>query len=68
MMGALSDKLIESKMGISWLADSRFEPAFSSEIGKKLSLAGCKMLYFGLESANERVLKCMDKGFRKRMW
>jgi radical SAM superfamily enzyme YgiQ (UPF0313 family) len=65
MMGALSDKLIESKMGISWLADSRFEAAFSSEIGKKLSLAGCKMLYFGLESANERVLKCMDKGILK---
>jgi radical SAM superfamily enzyme YgiQ (UPF0313 family) len=65
MMGALSDKLIESKLDISWLADSRFEPAFSSEIGKKLSLAGCKMLYFGLESANERVLKCMDKGIQK---
>ncbi len=65
MMGALSDKLIESKIDISWLADSRFEPSFSSEIGKKLSLAGCKMLYFGLESANERVLKCMDKGIQK---
>jgi len=65
MMSALSDKLIESKMDISWLADSRFEPAFSSEVGKKLSLAGCKMLYFGLESANERVLKSMDKGILK---
>lgn len=65
MMGALSDKLIESKIGISWLADSRFELSFSSEIGKRLSLAGCKMIYFGLESANERVLKCMDKGIHK---
>ncbi|MCX9085268.1 MAG: PqqD family peptide modification chaperone [Candidatus Methanoperedens sp.] len=65
MMGTLSDKLIESKLNISWLADSRFEPAFSPQIGKKLSLAGCKMLYFGLESANERVLKCMDKGIQK---
>jgi hypothetical protein len=65
MMGALSDKLIEGKTDISWLADSRFEPFFSSAFGKKLSLAGCKMLYFGLESANERVLKCMDKGIQK---
>jgi anaerobic magnesium-protoporphyrin IX monomethyl ester cyclase len=65
MMDVLSDKLIESKLDISWLADSRFEPAFSNEIGKKLSLAGCRMLYFGLESANERVLTCMDKGIRK---
>jgi len=65
MMGALSDKIIGNKLDISWLADSRFEPSFSGEIGKKLSLAGCKMLYFGLESANERVLKCMDKGIQK---
>jgi anaerobic magnesium-protoporphyrin IX monomethyl ester cyclase len=65
MMGSLSDKLIKTKMGISWLADSRFEPFFSNVIGKKISLAGCKMLYFGLESANERVLKCMDKGILK---
>jgi hypothetical protein len=65
MMAALSDKLIESKMGISWLADSRFEPFFSDAVGKKISLAGCKMLYFGLESANDRVLKCMDKGIQK---
>ncbi|HEX7574840.1 MAG TPA: PqqD family peptide modification chaperone [Candidatus Methanoperedens sp.] len=65
MMGALSDKIIRSKLDISWLADSRFEPSFSSEVGKKLSLAGCKMLYFGLESANDRVLKFMDKGIEK---
>ena len=67
IIGALSDRIIESKMDISWLADSRFESSFSPELGSKLSLSGCKMLYFGLESANERVLKCMDKGIRKEL-
>ena len=64
-IGALSDRIIEKKMNISWLADSRFEPSFSPELGSRLSLAGCKMLYFGLESASERVLNCMDKGIKK---
>lgn len=67
IIGALSDKIIKNKMDISWLADSRFEVSFSPELGNKLSLSGCKMLYFGLESANERVLKCMDKGIRREI-
>jgi anaerobic magnesium-protoporphyrin IX monomethyl ester cyclase len=65
IIGSLSDKIIEDKLDISWLADSRFEPSFSPELGAKLSLSGCKMLYFGLESANERILECMDKGIKK---
>ncbi|MCX9012547.1 MAG: PqqD family peptide modification chaperone [Candidatus Methanoperedens sp.] len=65
LMSALSDRIISNKLGISWLGDSRFEPSFSAEYGSKLSEAGCRMLYFGLESANERVLKCMDKGIKK---
>ncbi|MCZ7355972.1 MAG: PqqD family peptide modification chaperone [Candidatus Methanoperedens sp.] len=65
LVKALSDKLIESSLEISWLADSRFESAFSPELGRKLASAGCKMIYFGLESANERILTCMDKGIKK---
>ncbi len=65
LISALSDKIAENKMDISWLADSRFESAFNPELSNKLSMAGCKMLYFGLESANERVLGCMDKGIKK---
>ncbi len=65
LIGALSDRIIENKLEVSWLADSRFEPAFSPEFSDKLSDAGCKMLYFGLESASERILRCMDKGIKK---
>lgn len=65
LISALSDKIIENGMIISWLADSRFEPAFSQEMSQKMARAGCKMLYFGLESANERILACMDKGIKK---
>ncbi len=65
MISALSEKIIEHDLDISWLADSRFEPAFSGELSNKLARAGCKMLYFGLESANDRILVCMDKGIKK---
>lgn len=62
LIDALSDRIIENKLGISWLADSRFESVLSPGSFNKLSEAGCKMLYLGLESANERILGCMDKG------
>ncbi len=65
LMMVLSNKIIDNGLEISWLADSRFEPSFSPELGDKLADAGCKMLYFGLESASERILKCMDKGIKK---
>ncbi len=65
LISAVSDKITENSLNISWLADSRFEPAFSEEVSKKMANAGCKMLYFGLESANERILECMDKGIKK---
>ncbi len=65
LISALSDKIIQNDLNISWLADSRFEPAFSKEISQKMARAGCKMLYFGLESGNERILACMDKGIKK---
>ncbi|MFH0904353.1 MAG: PqqD family peptide modification chaperone [Methanobacteriota archaeon] len=67
LLGALSEKIIENNLDISWLADSRFEPAFSAQLSKKIAYAGCRMLYFGLESANERILKCMDKGIKKEI-
>lgn len=65
LISSLSDMIIENSLDISWLADSRFEPVFSLELGNKISRAGCKMIYFGLESANDRVRKCMDKGIVK---
>lgn len=65
LIGSLSDKIIKDKLEISWLADSRFEAIFSSELCGKIAEAGCKMIYFGLESANKRILACMDKGIEK---
>jgi radical SAM superfamily enzyme YgiQ (UPF0313 family) len=64
LISALSDRIIKNNIGISWLADSRFESVLSPESFNKMSEAGCKMLYLGLESANDRVLGCMDKGIK----
>lgn len=65
LIGALSDSIIKNNLDISWLADSRFEPSFSADHSNKIAGAGCEMLYFGLESASDRILMCMDKGIRK---
>ncbi|MEK7775787.1 MAG: radical SAM protein [Planctomycetota bacterium] len=58
----LSQKLIEKKTGISWTTHLRFEKSLMDEhVWKEAAESGCKSLYFGYESGNERVLELMNK-------
>ena len=59
----ISDKLVEEKVGIEWNADARFEPYLTQEgVCDALYRGGCRLLFFGLESACDRVLNLMNKG------
>ncbi len=58
----LSRRLIEEELNIAWIAHMRFEEILlDKEVCKDVADSGCKYLYFGYESGNERVLKLMDK-------
>jgi len=58
----LSQKLIEKKTSVSWTTHLRFEKALTDEnVWKDAAESGCKSLYFGYESGNERVLGLMNK-------
>ncbi|MET9258670.1 radical SAM protein [Amycolatopsis sp. NPDC004079] len=59
---SLSEALLERRTDISWHGVARFEKGFTPEVFATMREAGCVRLYMGLESANERVLKAMDKG------
>ncbi|MFB9905618.1 B12-binding domain-containing radical SAM protein [Allokutzneria oryzae] len=59
---SLSEALLERQVDISWHGVARFEKGFTPEVFATMREAGCVRLYMGLESANERVLKAMDKG------
>ena len=64
-MNKLSNKIIQEKLEIRWMAESRLEKQFTEELCQKMYEAGCRILYFGLESANSRVLNLMCKGTTK---
>src|SRR5207245_2512591 len=54
--------LVEQKVGIKWTTLIRFEETLQDpEIWKTAAQSGCCTLYYGMESANERVLNLMDK-------
>jgi anaerobic magnesium-protoporphyrin IX monomethyl ester cyclase len=58
--------LVEQNVGIKWTTLIRFEETLSDpEIWKTAAKSGCCTLYYGMESANERVLNLMDKHVKK---
>jgi anaerobic magnesium-protoporphyrin IX monomethyl ester cyclase len=58
--------LIEQNVGIKWTTLIRFEETLSDpHIWEAAAKSGCCTLYYGMESANERVLNLMDKHVKK---
>ncbi|WP_447971763.1 B12-binding domain-containing radical SAM protein [Nitrospira sp. M1] len=58
--------LVEQDVGIKWTTLIRFEESLQEpEIWNQAVKAGCCTLYYGMESANERVLELMDKHAKK---
>lgn len=57
-----SEKMIDR--GITWWGEGRPDTVldYSDETLDLMRLAGCKMIFFGAESASEEVLKEMNKG------
>jgi len=54
--------LVEQNVGIKWTTLIRFEETLQdSELWNLAAKSGCCTLYYGMESANERVLNLMDK-------
>jgi radical SAM superfamily enzyme YgiQ (UPF0313 family) len=58
--------LVDQEVNIHWTTLIRFEESLQDpEIWKLAAKSGCCTLYYGMESANERVLELMDKHARK---
>ena len=62
LSAALSEQLPEALWGI----EARFEKGFDREILEAAHAAGLRLVIFGLESYNERVLDKMAKGVRRQ--
>ncbi|MFZ7133913.1 MAG: B12-binding domain-containing radical SAM protein [Eubacteriales bacterium] len=64
-MNRISDELIKRNINIRCSSNVRLERQFTPELSNKMYKAGFKLLYFGLESACNRVLDLMEKGITK---
>lgn len=63
-MRGLARALKRRECKIEWFASARLEaPLDSAETVYALRESGCRMLIFGLESGNTRVLQAMRKGY-----
>jgi anaerobic magnesium-protoporphyrin IX monomethyl ester cyclase len=54
-------RMINRKMGISWTCESRVNMA-TPEALCLMEMAGCRLIYYGLESGNQTILRRLNKG------
>ena len=59
----LCNKIIERKLQISWMANSRVD-TITEELASVMKRAGCWLLAFGIESGSQKMLNAMKKGIR----
>src|SRR6185437_4699714 len=62
LLKALSEELIRRRIKITWWGNLRFDKQFTSEVVELMAEAGCVAVTGGLEVANDRLLKLMNKG------
>ncbi len=66
LLKKVTQLLVEQDVGIKWTTLIRFEESLQDpEIWTLAAKSGCCTLYYGMESANERVLNLMDKHAKK---
>ncbi|UCH32248.1 MAG: cobalamin-dependent protein [Candidatus Bathyarchaeota archaeon] len=56
----LCRKIIKERLDIEWICEGRVNHA-SYELMRSMVKAGCKIIYFGIESANQRILDYYQK-------
>lgn len=57
-----SNEIIKNKLDVRFLVQAKLEKAYDEKLLKKMYDAGFRNIWWGLESANERVQNLMNKG------
>ncbi len=58
----ISRGLIDRELEVNWTCYTRYTKSYKPEFCRQLAESGCRAIWFGLESASQRVLERMDKG------
>lgn len=56
----LCERIVSSKYGITWSANSRID-TITHEVAQKMSQAGCRVVSFGIETGSELIQTEVDK-------
>lgn len=59
---AMIDSIRRTKPGLKWSCQLRADVSRDVELVRRMSDAGCRMVYIGYESINQESLREMDKG------
>ncbi len=63
-LGEIADHLAATAPEARWYAEVKFEKIYTRDFLLRLREGGCRMLFYGLESASQRILDLMDKGMK----
>ena len=58
----MCEEIVRRKLKVEWWGNIRFDAAFTPALAKLMAKAGCIAVTGGLECANDRLLKLMNKG------
>ena len=58
----MCEEILRRKLKVEWWGNIRFDAAFTPKLVKLMAKAGCIAVTGGLECANDRLLKLMNKG------
>ena len=58
----MCEEIVRRKLKVEWWGNVRFDAAFTPELCRLMAKAGCIAVTGGLECANDRLLKLMNKG------
>ena len=62
LVDAVCDEILKRGFACEWWGNIRFDAAFTPTLAKKMAKAGCVCVTGGLECANDRLLRLMNKG------
>ena len=62
LIRGVSEEILRRGLAVSWWGNVRFDTSFTSELCDLMARAGCIAVTGGLECANDRLLKLMNKG------
>ena len=61
-LGRIADHLRDTSPECHWYAEVKFEEIYTRDFLARLKEGGCRLLFFGLESASQPLLDRMEKG------